>query len=258
MFNLVNYSANVLVILTEGGKYFVVLMLSILAIRLWRRWRGMASARRASGLILAGVTTVMAVLISYVSMRQSLARMDSFFGMKAFDDGHLPQALSLFEDSERHWSNADTMARRGVCLLFLGEGDRGLAVLQQARELRKGEGTSFEFMNEGLYRFSQGDAPGAIRFLRAAAKDTTYQWTATKTIAVIELDEGQVAAAAEDMKPFMQVDVTDFDQAYVLASLKLAAGNKAEARGLLDQAPAGNLGPKWQSRFDKLRARLQD
>jgi hypothetical protein len=258
MFNLLNYSANVLVILTEGGKYFFLLLLSILAIRLWRRWSRVSSAGKASGLALACLVSVLAALTGYVSVRHSLARMDAYFGMKAFYDGHLPQALSLFEASERNWADADTLARRGVCLLLLGAGEEGLAVLKQARDLRHGEGTSFEFMYEGLYRFGQGDAPGATRFLRAAAKDATYRWTATKTLAVIELDQDQVAAAAEDMKPFMQIDVTDFDQAYVLACLKLAAGNKAEARTLLNQVPAGDLGPSWNRRLEKLRARLQD
>lgn len=258
MFNLPNYSANVLVILTEGGKYFAVLVLAILAIRLWRRWGRVSSGGKASSLMLACLMTALTALAGYLSMRHSLARMDSYFGMRAFDQGHLPQALSLFEASERNWGNADTLARRGVCFLFLGEGQRGLALLKQARDLRQGEGTSFEFINEGLYRFGQGDAPGAIRFLRAAAKDATYNWTATKTIAVIELDQNQVAAAAEDMKPFLQVDVRDFDQAYVLASLKLADGNKAEARALLNQVSTNSLGPVWASRFDKLRAHLQD
>jgi hypothetical protein len=258
MFNLINYSADVLLILTEGAECFAILVLSILAIRLWRRWSRGSSAGKASNLVLACLITVLAALTGYVSMRNSLARMDSYFGMKAFYAGHLPQALSLFEASERNWASADTMARRGVCLLYLGEGGEGLSVLKQARDLRRGEGTSFEFIYEGLYRFEQGDAPGAIRFLRAAAKDDTYRWTATKTIAVIELDQDQVAAAAEDMKPFMQVEVSEFDQAYVLASLKLAAGNKAEARTLFNKIRASNLGPRWDGRFEKLSARLQD
>ena len=258
MFNLFNYSANVLVILSEGGKYFALLLLTILAIRLWRRWRRVASPRKAGVLVLASLVTVLAALTGYVSMRHSLARMDAYFGMKAFYNGRLPAARSLFEASERNWANPDTMACRGVCMLFSGEGERGLAVLKQARDLRQGTGTSFEFIHEGMYRFSQGDAPGALRFLRAAAKDAAYSWPAATTIAVIELDQNQVAAAAEDMKPFQQLDVTDFDQAYVLASLKLAGGNKAEARALLNQAQTDNLEPGWQNRFDKLRARLQD
>lgn len=258
LFNLLNYSANVLVLLTEGGKYFAVLVLSILAIRLWRRWRRTVAPRPAGRWILALGVTALAGLIGYVSMRQSLARMDAYFGMKAFSEGRLPQALSLFVESERNWRNADTMARRGVCLLFLGQGDRGLAVLQEARNRRQGEGTSFEFLYEGLYRFGQGDVPGALRFLRAAAKDPDYRWTALKTIAVLELDQGQVAAAAEDMKPYLQLEVAEFDQAYVLACLKLAAGDKAAARAVLAKVPAGTLEPRWQRRFDELRARLQD
>jgi len=258
MFNLLNYSENVLLILSEGGKYFALFVLSILAIRLWRRWSRVSPAQKAGSLVMACVVTVLATATGYLSMRHSLARMDSYYGMKAFSDGHIPQALSLFEASERNWDNADTMARCGVCLLFLGEGDRGMAMLKQARDRRNGEGTSFEFMYEGLYRFSQGDDSGAIHFLRPAAKDPAYLWSATKSIAVIELDQGQVAAAAEDMKPFMEFEATDFDQIYVLASLKLAAGKKEEARALLNKFPAGDFGPRWKSRVDKLRARLQD
>lgn len=258
MFNLFNYSANVLVILTEGGKYFALLVMSILAIRLWRRYGRVSSARKVGNLVLAGLVTVLAVLIGYVSMRHSLARMDSYYGKKAFRDGHLTQAFSLFAAAEQNWADPDTMARCAVCLLYMGEGDRGLAMLKQARDLRKGAGTAFEFYYEGMYRLRQGDVPGATRFLRAAARDETYLWPATKSIAVLELDQGEVAAAAEDMKPFMQVEVTEFDQAYVLASLKLAAGDKAEARALLNKVPVSNLDPVWKSRYDKLRAHLQD
>jgi len=258
MFNLINYSANALVLLTEGGKYFALLLLSILAIRLWRRWSRASSTANAIGLVLACSVTVLTALAGYVSMRDSLARMDFHYGMKAFKAGHLPQALSLFEASQRNWASADVMACRGVCLLYLGEGNEGLALLKHARDLRNGYGRAFEFMHEGLYRFSQGDGPEAIGLLRAAATDPGYRWTATKTIAVIELDQDQIAAAAEDMKLFMQVDVTDSDQAYVMASLKLAAGNKAEARALLNKFPDDNLEARWKSRFDKLRARLQE
>jgi tetratricopeptide (TPR) repeat protein len=258
MFNIVNYTANAWLILAEGSKYFVLLVLCILSIRLWRRWSRISSARNAGGLVMACVATLLAAAIGYVSMHQSLAAMDSYYGMKAFDEGRLPQAVSLFETSERLWQNGDTMGRRGVCLLFLGQADQGLALLDQARAMRKGEGTSFEFIYQGLYHFTQGDTNAAMKYLRTAAKDPTYRWTATKIIAVLKLDENQVAAALEDMKPFMQFDVTDFDQAYVLAALRLADGKKDEARALLDKFPAASLTPQWQSRYEKLRARLQD
>ena len=74
----------------------------------------------------------------------------------------------------------------------------------------------------------------------------------------MELDQNRVADAAEQMKPFMQADVTEFDQAYIMAALKLADGKKAEARELLDKFPAAGLSPMWQNRFEKLRKQLQD
>ena len=58
------------------------------------------------------------------------------------------------------------------------------------------------------------------------------------------------------MKPFAQLEVTDFDHAYVMAALQLASGNKAEARTLIAKYPGTGLGPRWQSRFEQLRARL--
>ena len=74
----------------------------------------------------------------------------------------------------------------------------------------------------------------------------------------MELDENRAADAAELMKPFMQAEATEFDQAYIMAALKLADGKKAEARALLDKFPTADLTPMWQSRFEKLRTRLHD
>ena len=64
--------------------------------------------------------------------------------------------------------------------------------------------------------------------------------------------------AAETMKPFRQLEVTDFDQAYVLAALQLAEGKKAEGLALLDKFPAASLNGPWQKRYETLRARLLD
>ena len=94
--------------------------------------------------------------------------------------------------------------------------------------------------------------------LQAAAADDTYRWSAIKIFAVMELDENRVADAAEQMKPFMQADVTDYDQAYIMASIKLADGKKAEAQALLDKFPETGLSPAWRGRFEKLRNQLRD
>jgi hypothetical protein len=258
MLNIYDYTANTLVILTEGGKYFVVLVLCILSIRLWRRWIRVSSARNACGLIIACVATCLAAIAGYLSLRMSNAAADYYFGMQAFDAGRLPQAGALFATSQQKWQNGDTLGRLGVCLLLLGETNQGIAMLDHARAMRHGKGTPFEFIYEGEYDFTQGNTNAALKFLRAAAKDPAYTWSATKTIAVIELDANQVAAATEDMKPYLSRDVTDFCQAYVLASLKLADGKKDTARALLDKFPSASLTSEWQKRYDQLRLRLQD
>ena len=258
MFNICDYTDHVGTILAEGGKYFVLLVLCILAIRLWRRWCRVRAARNTSSLILACVVTVAAGFTGYFSMRHSLATMDTYFGIQAYDNGRLEQAAALFEASERNWLMGDTLGRHGVCLLYLGQGNQGVAMLAQARAMRRGEGTPFEFMNEGWYDFIQGNQPDALKFLRAAAKDLAYRWPATKIIAVIELDQNQIAAAAEEMKPYLQFEVTDFEQAYVLATLKLADGHKEEARTLLNKFPAPHSTTQWQTRYDQLLARLQN
>ena len=72
----------------------------------------------------------------------------------------------------------------------------------------------------------------------------------------MELEANRPAEAARLMQPFMQADVTESDQAYVIAALKLAAGRKAEALAVLDKIPAPALTPMWQMKFEKLRAEI--
>ncbi len=59
------------------------------------------------------------------------------------------------------------------------------------------------------------------------------------------------------MEPFIQVEVTDTDQAYVMASLKLAEGKKAEAQVFMDKFYSTNLPSFWKSRFEKVRTQIQ-
>ena len=74
------------------------------------------------------------------------------------------------------------------------------------------------------------------------------------------LDENRVADAADWMKPFMQAEVTESDQAYIVASLETGRGKKAEARVLVEQIPAAveNQSLVGKARFEKLRAQLVD
>lgn len=258
MLDIGNYTANMRLLLSEAGKYFLLLLFCVLAIRLWRRWMKVSAARNAGGLFWAVVVTILAATIGYVSMCQSLSSLYSYYGMRAFRDGRLPQALSLFETAEKNWRNADTVGQRGVCLLLLGDANDGLFLTAQARSLRRGKGVPFEDFYEGLYYFTKGDIDAAVPRLQASAVDETYHWSVVKIFAVMELDANRVADVAEQMKPFMQAEVTEFDQAYIMAALDLANGKKVEAKALLERFPATGLSPAWQSRFEKLRNQLRD
>jgi len=178
--------------------------------------------------------------------------------MQAFRAERLPQALSLFDTAEKNWQNADTVGQKGVCLLLLGDVDNGLAMISRARAMRKGEGAPFEDFYVGLHRFTRGETHMAVPLLQASSADEIYRWSVIKIFAVMELDENRVADVAKQMKPFMQVQVTNTDQAYIMASLKLAAGQKAEAQGLVDKFATTNLPTQWQSRFEKLRKQLKN
>jgi tetratricopeptide (TPR) repeat protein len=253
-----NYTTDIRLLLGEAGKYFVLLLFCVLAIRLWRRWATVAAAKNAGGLFWAVTAAILAAAIGYVSMCQSLSSLYSYYGMRAFRDGRLPQALSLFDTAEQDCRSADTLGQCGVCRLLLGDAYNGLTLIAQARTLRQGKGTPFEDFYEGLYYFTKGDVSAAVPLLQAAGADDLYRWSVIKIFAVMELDENRVADAVGQMKPFMQADVTEFDQAYIMAAVKLADGKKAEAQALLEKFPATGLSPMWQARYEKLRSRLQD
>ena len=253
-----NYTAGVQAVLGEAGKYFGLLVVCVLTLRLWKRWAKIASARNIGGLLWAVTVTLCAVAIGWVSLRHSLGSLYSHYGRRAFHDGHLPAALSLFATAEKNWRSADTLGQCGVCLLLLGRAGQGLELISQARSLRGGSGTPFENFYEGLYRFAQGDVRAAAPLLQAAAADDLYRWSVIKIFAVMELDENRVADVAGQMKPFLQAEVSEFDQAYIMAALDLAGGRKTEARALLDKFPGAGLSPAWQGRYQKLRSQLQD
>ena len=255
VFNIGEYTAATELLLREAGKYFALLLFAVLAIRLWRRWIG--NARDVAGFGCAAAVTAGAVAIGYFSLRQSLGSLYSYYGMRAFHEGHLPQALVLFETADRNWRTPDTIGQEGVCRLMMGEADPGRALIARARAARKGE-SQFEDFYEGVYLFARGDIDQAVPRLEVASVNDDYRWNVVKIFAVIDLETNRVADAARLMQPFMQAEVTDPDQAYILASLKLAAGKKAEARALLDRFPEAELSPLWQERYKKLRARLGD
>ncbi len=251
-----NYTETTRLVLAEAGKYFTLLLFSVLAIRLWRRWAGSSGANKPGNLLLACAFTLMAAGIGYFSMRQSLGKLYSHYGMSAFRANRLPQAFTLFDLSSKYWNSADALGQKGVCLLLSGDPDRGLQLIGDAKTRRRGRNTHFEEFYEGLYLFIRGQQSNSVPLLAAASADSDFRWSVVKLFAVMALDENRVADAAGQMKPFLKAEVTEFDQAYIMASLKLADGKKAEAQAILNQFPAQGLSPMWKSRFEKLQAKM--
>lgn len=254
VFDIGSYNENVALVLKEAGKYFALLVLSVLAIRLWRRW---GKSKDSAGLICSVGVTALAMAVGYISMRQSLGSMYSYYGMQAFRDGRLPQALALFETAGNNWNTADVIGRKGVCLLLLGHEDSGRNLIAQARTLRKAD-SQFEDFYEGVFLFTKNDTEHSIPLLAVAGRNDDYRWSVVKIFAVIYLEADQTADAAKLMEPFMHAEVTEPDQAYILASLALADGKKSEAKELLARFSAPNLPLMWQGRYEKLRAQLGD
>jgi hypothetical protein len=181
-----------------------------------------------------------------------------YYGTKAFNSGNLGSACFLFDKSSEYWMSADAVGKEGVCLLLSGKVDNGLRLIEQAKILRKGQSSTFEEFYEGLYYFFAEQSDKAIPFLEDASADPDYIWRVTKAFAVLYVDNHQYANAARLMEPYTQVEVVDEYQAYVVAALKLFAGKKSESKMLVDKFESENLMPFWKSRFDKLRAQIQN
>jgi tetratricopeptide (TPR) repeat protein len=257
--DMASYTRWIQVLLGEAGKYFFLLLFSVLAIRLWRRLFTVAGGKPVN-LLLAGAATILAAGVGYFSVRHSLSLLYSGYGERAFDAGNLPAAYSLFQKSSGYWSSADAVGKQGVCLLLSGRSDEGIQRLAGANALRHGRLTPFEEFYEGLYYFFQEQPDRAVPLLERASVDPTYEWSVVKLLAVIALDRNQVADARRLMAPFLQAKVadTDCDHAYVVAALDLVDGKRAEAAALLDRFPPEKLSVFWRPRFEKLRVQVQN
>ena len=255
--NIGDYLELIASLLTETAKYFAVLLFSVLAIRLWRRLPKLPGEKKPGNFALACLASTLACGIGCLSLCHSLGLMYSYFGMKAFRSYRLVPALSLFQTSLTYWKSAAAVGGKGVCLLWTGNPDEGIRLLNQAKTLRKGKDSPFEDYYEGLYYFYRDDVTNAAPLLEAASADANYGWGLTKLFAIIQLDRNQPQEARRLMQPFMKVEVTETDQAYVMASLNLAEGKKAEAQALVDKFSSGDLIPFWKVRFEKLRERIQ-
>ena len=253
-----NYSEITTLVLREGGKYFALLLMAVLAIRLWRRWSRTTTADKLTSGLLAGAATAAAAASGYFSMGQSLGKLYSYYGMEAFHAGRLSQAFFLFSMSAKFWNSPDALGQQGVCLLLSGNAGEGLHLLDEAKARRRDTGTPFEDFYEGLYYFTGGKTAQSIPLLTVAGAEPAYRWDVIKLFAVMELEANQTAEAETLMKPFLAADVTESDQAYIIASLRLAEGRTNEARAVLDKFPSGDLTPMWKTRFEKLQARMRN
>ena len=253
-----NYLDAVQILLVEFAKYFAVLLLAVLAFRICRSSLKTSAARRLKGLLLAGFIGLLAIVTGFFSIRNSMGILYFHYGEAAFNSGRLAQAYLLYDTSGKFWDGADVTGRRGVCLLLLGNPDLGEALLARAGYMRDGVNSSFEKYYEGLYYLMHDQFKKAIPFLTAVSADPTYHWIVLKYFVALDLDVGEVENAEELMKPYIQTDVTEGDQAYLLAALKLRDGHPDEAQALLDKFPASDLTPFWRVRYDKLQAQLKN
>jgi len=256
--NMGGYTELAQLILSESAKYLFLLLFSVLAVRLWRRLPRLSAENKRNNLLMACLASVIACGIGYFSIYHSLSRLYSYYGTRAFNSGYLSSAYSLFEKSSAYWKSADAIGEQGVCLLWLGDPKRGIQMIAEAKKIRAGHNNSFEQFYEGLYYFFQKQADLAIPLLAAASTDPAYNWNVTKLFAVLYVDNDQFEDAERLMKPFAEVKITDYDHAYIMASLALFEGKKAEAKILVDKFGLEGLPPFWKSRFDTLRAKIQN
>ena len=240
----------------RGGQVVVFLLFAVLAIRLWRRSVRVAAQNRRGHFLLAGAATVIAVAVGYFSFCHSMGRLYSYYGKRAFLSGYPTSAVLLFSRSAEYWRTADAIGKEGVCLLWMGQPDQGARLLEQANA-RKWKADGFGNYFEGLYHLYNGQTDKAIPLLKAASSDPIYHWDVVKLFATLQLDWNQPQEAEKLMEPFKDIPVREMDQAYVVASLELAAGKKAGAQALWKEFASTNLPPFWQARFDKLGAKLQ-
>src|SRR6478752_3678093 len=90
------YADTVTLLLIEGAKYLGLLAVCVVAIRLWRRVSQVSGANRHQTLAFALVASVLAGTLGYISLSQSLGRMYYSYAVRAFHNGNVPAALSLY------------------------------------------------------------------------------------------------------------------------------------------------------------------
>lgn len=245
------------VLLWEGGKYLIVLVLLVVSLRLWRIVFRQSPGKKWASLGLACAFSAACAGATWVSMQHSLGRLYYYYGVKTFRTGDTVSAGLLFETSAKHWKFADAVGRRGICLLLTDRNSEGERLLEQAKSMRQGEISTFEAFYAGFAYFFHNKSQQAISFLQASTIDPDYKWAAVKLLATIKVDEGKPQEARELLAPYDKFGVADCEHAYVVASLDLIDGKQSEARALLDRFPTNNLTGFWKAKFEKLRLKAQ-
>jgi hypothetical protein len=256
MLSITDYQETIKLLLSEGGKYLLLLIFVVLSIRLWKRFPRASGVNRQQTLLLSVVASIAACAIGLLSMRHSLGRLYAAYGLRAFDQGNILAAAGLFHQSQGYWQDADTIGKEGVCRLLL-ELPNGPALLDEAKARRKGASSGFESHYTGLYYLFHEQPEKAFPFLRASAAELHFRWVDLKLLALILLEKNQPADAAQLMAPFAQVQITDFDHAYVMASLKVVENKPLEARALLERFQPETLPEFWKARFERLMSKTR-
>ncbi|HUA65191.1 MAG TPA: hypothetical protein VME24_05040 [Alphaproteobacteria bacterium] len=254
--NIWDYTQGLTVVLSEAGKYFLLLLLVVLAVRLWRRLSHLSGPNRQKMLLFASVASILAAVVGYFSISNSLGRLYFYYGTRAVNAGNFGSALLLFQTSAKDWKTPDALGREGVCMLWNGMTNQGMALISEAANMRKSQST-FEDYYEGLYFFNQNQWDTAAPLLASASDDVQFRGNAVKLVSVIELEKGNPQKADQLMQPFAAAEVTDYCQAYIMASLDLWKSNRTEAATLAQKYNPSDLPPFWKSRFQKLDAQLQ-
>jgi Flp pilus assembly protein TadD len=206
--------------------------------------------------LFTSLTSLAAAASGWLSVRHSLSLLHAYYGDVAFDAHRLAAAARLYHTAQQHWKSADTVGKEGICLLLLDRRETARGLLAEAQTMRGGSRSAFEQFFEGMYWFFREQPERARPLLEQSWAGEDFRWRSSLLLAVIHVDQGNPAKAAQCLGPFLQAAVEDYDQAYVMAALKLAAGQPAEARVLLAPYPPEKLPRFWRPRFERLRARL--
>lgn len=161
-------------LLPESAKYLVLLLVAVLAIRLWRRWNIFPAGKRRNNLIAACVATVLAAGLGYFSMCHSLGQLYCYYGTRALEAGNLLPALSLFDQSARYWKSPEAVGKRGVCLLLAGKTEEGIRGIEEAKALRHGHNDAFEQFYAGVCYFFQNQPDKAGPLLEGASMNRPF------------------------------------------------------------------------------------